>query len=159
MELSDTASEELVQKTKKAVFANNGAIDCQNLKVRKVGSKTFIECSVQVSSLMSLEEAHALASEIEEELAKTFGNVEATIHIEPAEEDTKVEKRVEKLVKIENVKEVHDIITVYAHGKLYITLHINPHALSVLFTKTILFQFASLAAEKAAPDIPVNGIT
>lgn len=125
MELSDTASEELVQKTKQAVFAHDGAIECRNLKVRKVGSKTFTECSVQVSSLMSLEEAHALASEIEEELEKTFGNVEATIHIEPAEEETKVEKCVEKLAKIENVKEVHDIITVYAHGKLYITLHIN----------------------------------
>jgi divalent metal cation (Fe/Co/Zn/Cd) transporter len=30
-----------------------------------------------------LEEAHALASDIEDDLAKTFGNVDATIHIEP----------------------------------------------------------------------------
>jgi divalent metal cation (Fe/Co/Zn/Cd) transporter len=72
---------------------------------------------------MSLEEAHVLASEIEEDLAKTFGNVDATIHIEPAEEETKVEQLVEELATVENVKEVHDIVTVYAHGKLYITLH------------------------------------
>ena len=73
---------------------------------------------------MSLEEAHALASDIEENLTKTFGNVEATIHIEPAEEKTKMERLVEKLATVENVKEVHDIVTVYAHGKLYITLHV-----------------------------------
>jgi cation diffusion facilitator family transporter len=123
MELSDTASKELVQKTRKTVLSHDGILDCRNLKVRKVGSKIFAECSVQVSSLMSLEEAHALASDIEEELEKTFGNVDATIHIEPAEEETKVEQLVEKLATVENVKEVHDIVTVYARGKLYITLH------------------------------------
>jgi cation diffusion facilitator family transporter len=123
MELSDTASKDLVQKTKKTVLTHDGVRDCRELKVRKVGSKIFAECSVQVSRLMSLEEAHALASDIEEDLVKTFGNVEATIHIEPAEEATKVEHLVEKLATVENVKEVHDIVTVYARGKLYITLH------------------------------------
>jgi len=73
--------------------------------------------------LMSLEEAHALASDIEEDLVKTFGNIDATIHIEPAEEETKVEQLVETLATVENVREVHDIVTVYASGKLYITLH------------------------------------
>jgi cation diffusion facilitator family transporter len=123
MELSDTASKELVQKTRKEILSHEGILKCENLKVRKVGSKIFAECSVQVSSFMSLEEAHVLASNIEANLAKTFGNVDATIHIEPAEEETKVEQLVEKLATMENVKEVHDIVTVYASGKLYITLH------------------------------------
>jgi cation diffusion facilitator family transporter len=129
MELSDTASKDLVQKTRNAVLAHDGILDCKTLKLRKVGSKIFADCTVQVSSLMSLEEAHALASEIEENLAKTFGNVDATIHIEPAEEETKVKHLVEKLATVENVKEVHDIVTVYARGKLYITLHayVNPN--------------------------------
>jgi cation diffusion facilitator family transporter len=122
-ELSDTASKEIVQKAKSAVLSHDGIRECRTLKVRKVGSKIFADCTVQVSSLMSLEEAHALASEIEEDLEKTFGNVDATIHIEPAEEETKMEKLVEKLATVENVKEIHDIVTVYAHGKLYITLH------------------------------------
>ena len=124
MELSDTASKDLVQKTRDAVLAHDGILDCRELKLRKVGSKIFADCTVEVSSLMSLEEAHALASDIEENLTKTFGNVDATIHIEPAEEKTKMERLVEKLATVENVKEVHDIVTVYAHGKLYITLHV-----------------------------------
>jgi len=123
MELSDSASKDIVEETRKAVLAHDGIRECRTLKVRKVGSKIFAECTVQVSSLMSLEEAHALASVIEEDLEKTFGNVDASIHIEPAEEETKVEQLVEKLATVENVREVHDIITVFAHGKLYITLH------------------------------------
>jgi cation diffusion facilitator family transporter len=123
MELSDTASKDLVQQTRDTILSYEGIFDCKTLKLRKVGSKIFADCTVQVSSLMSLEEAHVLASNIEENLTKKFGNVEATIHIEPAEEETKMERLVEKLASVENVKEVHDIVTVYAHGKLYITLH------------------------------------
>ncbi|MCW4054116.1 MAG: cation-efflux pump [Candidatus Bathyarchaeota archaeon] len=124
MELSDTASKELVHKTRKVILYHDGVLDCRNLKVRKVGPKTFAECSVQVSSVMRLEEAHALASDIEDDLAKTFGDVDATIHIEPAEEETRMEQLVEKLAIVEGVKEVHNIVTVYARGKLYITLHV-----------------------------------
>jgi cation diffusion facilitator family transporter len=122
-ELSDTASKELVQKTRKEILSHEGILKCENLKARKVGSKTFVEATVEVSSLMSLEEAHTLASKIEANLRATFGNVDATIHIEPSERETKMEQLVEKLATVEGVREVHEIATVYASGKLYITLH------------------------------------
>jgi divalent metal cation (Fe/Co/Zn/Cd) transporter len=72
---------------------------------------------------MSLDEAHALASRIERSLTLIFGNVEATIHIEPSRRETGMEQLVEKLATVEGVREVHEIATVYATGKLYITLH------------------------------------
>ena len=123
MELSDSASKELVQKIRKEILSNEGALKCGTLKVRKVSSKMFIDATVQVSNRMSLEEAHALASKLEANLAKAFGNVDATIHIEPSERETMMEQLVEKLATVEGVREVHDIATVYASGKLYITLH------------------------------------
>ena len=128
MELSDTASKELVQKTRKTILSNEGVVKTENLKVRKVSSKIFIDASVQVSSIMSLEEAHSLASKIEADLKVALGNVDATIHIEPSEKETKMEKLVEKLATVEGVKEVHEISTIYIGGKLYITLHayVNP---------------------------------
>ena len=128
MELSDTASKELVQETKKLVIAHSGILDCRKLKLRKVGSKIFAECTIEVTSMMSLEEAHALASKIEATLANNFGSVDATIHIEPAEEETRVKQLVEKLATVEGVEKVHEIMTAYSSGKLYITLHayVNP---------------------------------
>ena len=123
MELSDTASKEMVQKIKKEILSEKGVVKSENLRARKVGSKTFIETTVQVPNRMSLEEAHALASKIEANLTKAFGNVDATIHIEPSEKETRMEQLVEKLATVEGVREVHEIATVYASGKLYITLH------------------------------------
>jgi cation diffusion facilitator family transporter len=123
MELSDAASKELVQKIRNVVSAHEEIMNCRDMKARRAGSKIFVECTIQVSRAMSLEEAHALASDIEEHLAKMFGSVDATIHIEPAEEETKMERRVEKLATVEGVREVHDIVAVCERGKLYITLH------------------------------------
>jgi cation diffusion facilitator family transporter len=128
MELSDTASKELVQKTRKVILSHEGVVRTENLKVRKVSSKIFIDTSVQVSSHMSLEEAHSLATKIEADLKKALGNVDATTHIEPSEKDAQMDQLVEKLATVDGVKEVHEISTIYTGGKFYITLHayVNP---------------------------------
>ncbi|MCW3996479.1 MAG: cation-efflux pump [Candidatus Bathyarchaeota archaeon] len=127
-ELSDTASIELVQRTKKLIASCEGVVRVENLKVRKVSSKIFVEASVQVPNLMSLEEAHTLASKIEGCLKDNLGNVDATIHIEPSDKERKMDLLVEKLATVDGVKEVHEIQTNYVGGKLYITLHayVNP---------------------------------
>ncbi len=123
MELSDTASKDMVRDIRKQIILHEGVQKNKNLRVRKVGAKTFIETTVQVSSSMSLDDAHALASKIEADLRAAFGNVDTTIHIEPSEKEHRMEHVVEKLATVEGVREVHDVATVYASGKLYITLH------------------------------------
>ena len=123
MELSDTASKELVQKTRKLITSHEGVVKIENLKVRKVSSKIFIDASVQVPSHMPLEEAHSLASKVEADLKQALGNVDATIHIEPSEKESKLDQLVEKLATVDGVREVHEISTIYTGGKFYITLH------------------------------------
>jgi len=123
MELSDATSREMIQKIEKAILSEEGVLKNERLRARQVGSKTFIETTVQVSEVMSLDEAHALASRIEGKLTGAFGSVDATIHIEPCEGAAGMEHLVEKLATVDGVREVHEIATVYASGKLYITLH------------------------------------
>ncbi len=127
-ELSDTASKEIVQKTRQIITSNKGILKNNNLKVRKAGSKIFIDATVQVPGLMSLEEAHAQTNKIEADLKDAFGNVDATIHIEPSEMKTEMTLLVNKLATVEGVNEVHEISTIYIEGRLYITLHafVNP---------------------------------
>jgi cation diffusion facilitator family transporter len=123
MELSDTASKDMILRIRKEIISEKYVLENRNLRARKVGSKIFVETTVQVPENMSLDEAHALASRIEGNLSRAFGNVDATIHIEPCQKETGLEKLVEKLAMVEGVREVHEISTVYAIGKLYITLH------------------------------------
>ena len=128
IELSDTASKELVAKTKRIILSCNGVVKTENLKVRKVSSKIFVESSVQVPNLMSLEEAHTLASKIEKCLKDALGTVDATIHVEPSDKEKKIGNLIQKIATVNGVKEVHDVSTHYIEGKLYVTLHayVNP---------------------------------
>jgi cation diffusion facilitator family transporter len=122
-ELSDTASKETVQKIKQIINSNFGVVKSENLKVRKASSKTFVDATVQVPNAMNLEEAHGLASKIEGDLKQALGNVDATIHVEPSDAQTKIDQVIQKLSSVDGVKEVHEISTIYIGGKLYITLH------------------------------------
>ncbi len=123
MELSDTASKDIVEKTQKAIMSCQGVLQTENLKVRKVSSKVFVDASVQVPNGMSLEDAHLLSSKIEACLKNAFGNVDATIHIEPADKDHKMKDLILRLASVNGVKQVHEISTNYVKDKLYITLH------------------------------------
>jgi divalent metal cation (Fe/Co/Zn/Cd) transporter len=128
MELSDTASKDLVEKTRKTILNQVGVEKNVSLKVRKASTKIFVDASIQVSSHMPLEEAHSLASQIEASLKVALGNVDATIHIEPSEKDAKMDELVKNLAMVDGVKEVHEISSIYTGGKFYITLHayVNP---------------------------------
>ncbi len=123
MELSDAASKDMVHNISKVILTEKCVTRTENLRARKVGSKTFIEATVQVPDDMSLDEAHALASRIEHKFTDAFGTVDATIHIEPGLTEPGMKQAVAKLASVDGVQEVHEVSTVYAGGKLYITLH------------------------------------
>ncbi|MEM3642048.1 MAG: cation transporter dimerization domain-containing protein, partial [Candidatus Bathyarchaeia archaeon] len=126
MELSDAISKETADKIRRDITTINGISKVENIRVRKVGAKTFVEATIQVPSYMNLEEAHKLASKIEDNLRHDLGNAEVLIHVEPLEKEVLTGKIVEKIAReVEEVKEVHEVNSVYAHGKLYITLHVR----------------------------------
>jgi cation diffusion facilitator family transporter len=124
MELSDAVSKDVAEKVRKEIVNTKGVEKYENLRVRRAGSKTFVEVTVHVPDYVNLEEAHDLASKIEEKIRKAIGNADITIHTEPLKKEMRTEEIVEKIAEeTEGVKEIHNIATVYADGRLYITLH------------------------------------
>ena len=103
MELSDSGSKELVEKTRKTILSHEGIVKTVSLKVREVSSKIFVDASVQVPSHMPLEEAHSLASTIEADLKQPW-QCDATIHVEPSEKEGKLDELVMKLATVDGVK-------------------------------------------------------
>jgi len=172
MELSDTASKDIVEKTQKAIMSCQGVLNTSSLKVRKVSSKIFVDASVVVPNGMSLEDAHMLSSKIELCLKDAFGNVDATIHIEPADKDHKLKDLIQKLASVHGVKEVHEISTNYVEGKLYVTLHayVDPdlsveqsHRLTEIIERRLhgeleLLADATIHLEPAGEAIPPNQV-
>lgn len=124
MELSDAISKATADKIKREIASTRGVSKVGSLRVRKAGAKTFVEATIQVPDYMGLEEAHKLASQVEENLQHVLGDAEVVIHVEPTDKEVQTGKRVENLAKeVEGVKEVHEVNAVYANNKLYLTLH------------------------------------
>ncbi len=123
-ELSDQISKSIVAQIRKEITGTKGVRMCKELKVRKAGTKTFVETTICVPSSMELAEAHDVASQIENNISRLYGDSSVTVHIEPSGAGKPIEKYIEGLAKsIEGVKGVHNLTSVYSEGKLYITLH------------------------------------
>ena len=123
-ELTDQIPRSTVAEIRKEVTNTKGVQTCKELKVRKVGTKTFVETTICVPYSMGLAEAHDVASQIENNITRLYGDSSVTVHIEPIGDEKPVEKQIEGLATaVEGVKGVHDLTSVYSEGKMYITLH------------------------------------
>jgi cation diffusion facilitator family transporter len=123
-ELVDAISTNIARAIKKKIQEIAGNMACKELKVRRVGTKTFVETTICVPGSMGLIEAHDVASKIESEIVKSYGDSAVTIHIEPIGEERPVEKQIETLaLDVKGVEGVHNTSSVYSKGKLFITLH------------------------------------
>jgi len=123
-ELSDQISKNVVAEVRREIQSTKGVTACRELKVRRVGTKTFVETSICVPGSMGLAEAHDVASQIESRITRLYGDSSVTVHIEPVGTERPVEKQIEGLATtVEGVKGVHNLTSVYSEGKLYITLH------------------------------------
>jgi divalent metal cation (Fe/Co/Zn/Cd) transporter len=123
-ELSDQIPRSVVTEVRREITRTTGVQTCRDLKVRKVGTKTFVETTICVPNSMGLAEAHDVASQIENNITRLYGDSSVTVHIEPIGDEKPVEKQIEGLATaVEGVKGVHDLTNVYSGGKMYITLH------------------------------------
>ncbi|MEM2440401.1 MAG: cation-efflux pump [Candidatus Bathyarchaeia archaeon] len=124
MELSDAVPKHITEKIRDTITSTENVSRLTNLKARQAGAKTFVEATIQVPDYMSLEDAHEVASNVEENLKRLLGDAYVVVHVEPLETEMLTEELVEKIVReIEGVKDVHEVDVVYDHGKVYITLH------------------------------------
>lgn len=124
-ELSDQISKNVVETVRKTILDTKDVSMCKDLKARKVGTKTYVETTICVPSSMELAQAHDVASQIEANVNRLYGDSSVTVHIEPEGGGMPMEKQIETLaMKVSGVKGVHNMSSVYSKGKLFITLHV-----------------------------------
>jgi cation diffusion facilitator family transporter len=132
LELTDTVSKEVADKVRKEILGRKEISRLVDLKIRKAGDKNFVRATLQVPDYMDHEEAHDLASNVEEKIKSILGNAEVTLHTEPFEKEMPTEELVEKLaMEVEGVKDAHEVNVAYTEGRLYISLcaYVDPKLL------------------------------
>ncbi len=65
-----------------------GAIEVHDLRTRRAGRRAFVELHLVVPGSMTVEEAHRIATRIEEAVRRVRPGTEVTVHVEPEGEET-----------------------------------------------------------------------
>jgi ferrous-iron efflux pump FieF len=65
------------------IRANKNVISFHDLKTRRSGSKTFIQCNIKLDPNLSLVNAHDICEEVEKEILRAIPNSSIIIHKEP----------------------------------------------------------------------------
>ncbi|MFN8203667.1 MAG: cation diffusion facilitator family transporter [Solirubrobacteraceae bacterium] len=66
-------------------FGPNGVVGFHKLRARRAGARRLVDMHVQFHAGATLEEAHATAHDLQDEIRRRLGDADVLIHIEPAD--------------------------------------------------------------------------
>lgn len=89
MELTDYIPREVLPKVTKAVGETKGVMTIKEIRARKSGEDYYIDATVTVSNKLKIEEAHEIASSVEENIKKVLPKSDVTVHVEPEKQNKK----------------------------------------------------------------------
>ena len=127
--LMDKAPEGLDEKIETAIMSSGNVDKITRLRVRAAGSEIFVDANIDISNSLSLERAHEIATQAEENVKKAVeGAVDVVIHPDPTSVDG--DPLNSKIIGIANkfqlIKETHNITFLkFDDGRLAAELHVT----------------------------------
>lgn len=124
-DLSDRVSPAYVEAVKSVILGSNGVSQLRKLRLRRVGDETFMDASIEVKGGQTVDQAHLIASRLEERLRSRFRDISAVIHIEPSSEDVDVKELARNVcLSVEGVKDAHKITVTNVNSKSALSVHV-----------------------------------
>jgi len=84
--LIDTAPEpETIERIRSIAVSNQKVHGLHNVRARYIGGQIIADLHIEVDPMLSVQEGHAIASEVEKAISAELGNVyDITVHVEPS---------------------------------------------------------------------------
>ena len=123
--LTDTAPRGISKEIEKQILNVKGVEDCHRLRVRRAGSKFFVDAHVKLAGKISLYRAHSIASQIEDKISRILPNSDIVIHTEPqaGEDFTSIIRNI--TLEIPGIQDIHGITIRKISNRLSISYHIE----------------------------------
>jgi len=125
--LLDRAPKGVVEELKREIGTVEGVMGCHNIRVRRSGSRVFVDMHVDIDRSLSLPRAHSIASLVEEKVERLFPGSDVVIHTEPkplGEEDL-ISKVRDIAAQFPEIKDLHGIRISGISKRLFIEYHIE----------------------------------
>ena len=123
--LMDAAPQGLSKTVREQILSVEGVNDCHHLRIRKAGSKYFVDAHVTLTGGMSLYQAHLATSVMEERIAKFLPNSDIMIHTEPHSGKDPVSTVRTVASYFPEIRGIHGITVKTIGGKIQVSYHIE----------------------------------
>jgi cation diffusion facilitator family transporter len=123
--LVDAAPKGLLNQVKTQILRVDGVKNCHHLRIRRAGSKFFVDAHVEIEGLTPLNKAHSIASSIEDQILKVFPYSDILIHTEPHTGDDPIEVIRNAASQISEIKGIHGIAVKTIGKKLNVSCHLE----------------------------------
>jgi cation diffusion facilitator family transporter len=126
MDLTDAIPRSLVENVKKELTRTKEISGFRDLKMRRVGSKTYVDVAINLPDYVNVEDAHTVASKIESRIGDVLGDSSVRIHVEPVLREVPFDIQIKKAsMNVEGVKDIHNVNVHRTMDGFYVTLHIQ----------------------------------
>ncbi|MFX0200153.1 MAG: cation diffusion facilitator family transporter, partial [Candidatus Hodarchaeota archaeon] len=123
--LMDAAPKGVLDQVKEQILRVDGIEDCHHLRVRRAGSKFFVDAHVKIDGQIPLNQAHNIASNIEDQITKAFPNSDILIHTEPHTGEDPIAIVREVASQMPEIKGIHGITVKTLGDKLSVAYHLE----------------------------------
>jgi cation diffusion facilitator family transporter len=122
--LLDVAPKGLQQEIAMAVARMDGVLDVDRVRVRRAGSRHFVDATVSVARTASLEQVHALSDAIEKRIGEIVPS-DVMVHAEPrAPQGEHLFEAIRAAAQRMGLA-IHDVTALLHDGQLFIELHLE----------------------------------
>jgi cation diffusion facilitator family transporter len=122
--LLDAAPEGLQQEIARAIARMDGVLDVDRVRVRRAGSRHFVDATVSVARTASLEQVHELSDAIEKRVGEIVPS-DVMVHAEPRAPQGEHLFEAIRAVAQRMGLGIHDLSALQQQGKLFVELHLE----------------------------------
>ena len=124
-ELLDAAPSGLAERITIEAKAVPGVRDITAVRVRQAGSSTFVDMTVQVDRSVSLEEAHQVATAVEERIGALVGEGDVVVHVDPVRQPGESLLQTVSAIASQRGQRVHNLHAHEEQDHTFIDLHVE----------------------------------
>lgn len=130
--LLDATPIALRNRVARAVEEVEGVLECSRIRMRRAGSRYFLDVTISVARTMPFERAHAISEEVERRVQEIVGEADVVVHVEPRAAQTENVFEVIHNAAQRRQLNVHDLNVHQLNGQLLVDLHLEvPATLSL----------------------------
>lgn len=124
-ELLDTAPPGLAERIAAETKSVPGVLSVRTLRARQSGATTFVDLTVGVARSASLEEAHRVATAVEQRVLALVPEGDVVVHVDPIADEAETLVQTVSAIAAHLGTRVHNVHAHDVRGRLHVSLHLE----------------------------------